>query len=360
MVSKAVKLFGTEQANPPLRTLRAGALSVQFDNGAVRYVRIGGVEVIRAISFLVRDENWGTFTPQVSGLVIEEDAPGFTVRFTATCADAARTLVYDAEITGRDDGSLSFVAIAEPVTDVLTNRTGFIVLHPVEGVAGHAVKVLHVDGNEEVSIFPDAIDPRCPFTDIRALSHEFAPGAWVTCTMEGDAFEMEDQRNWSDASYKTYVRPLRRPWPYTLNKGEPMRQSVTLAVSGKIPSSPALGGKQTIAVQLGESSGTMPQIGLGVPAQEAGPSLEQGVLVKRLSPRFLVCQVDLRDGRGLDALEKYRALSELTGAPVTLEIITQGSLDPKGELATVARAAREAGLVPHAVEVSAAPRTSPW
>ena len=77
---------------------------------------------------------------------------------------------------------------------MLTNRTGFIVLHPLEGVAGSPVKVLHVDGREEASRFPAVIDPMCPFQDIRALSHEVTPGTWVTCTMEGDTFEMEDQR----------------------------------------------------------------------------------------------------------------------------------------------------------------------
>ncbi len=30
---------------------------------------------------------------------------------------------------------------------------------------------------------------------------------------------MEDHRNWSDASFKTYVRPLALPWPYTLQRG---------------------------------------------------------------------------------------------------------------------------------------------
>ena len=56
--------------------------------------------------------------------------------------------------------------------------------------------------------------------DIRALTHEPLPGVRVACRMEGDAFEMEDQRNWLDASYKTYVRPLALPWPYTIGKGE--------------------------------------------------------------------------------------------------------------------------------------------
>ena len=38
--------------------------------------------------------------------------------------------------------------------------------------------------------------------------------------MEGNKFEMEDHRNWMDASYKTYVCSLLDPWPYTLKKGE--------------------------------------------------------------------------------------------------------------------------------------------
>ena len=50
--------------------------------------------------------------------------------------------------------------------------------------------------------------------------------------MEGDTFEMEDQRNWTDASYKTYVRPLALPWPYLIAKGETIDQKVTLTVSG--------------------------------------------------------------------------------------------------------------------------------
>mgnify|MGYP006195238293 CR=1 FL=1 len=46
-------------------------------------------------------------------------------------------------------------------------------------------------------------------------------------TANGDVFEMEDQRNWTDASYKTYVRPLALPWPYTLEAGTELEQAVT-------------------------------------------------------------------------------------------------------------------------------------
>ena len=56
--------------------------------------------------------------------------------------------------------------------------------------------------------FPDLIEPWQPFKDMRAITHTALAGVSAECRMEGDTFEMEDQRNWSDASYKTYVRPL--------------------------------------------------------------------------------------------------------------------------------------------------------
>ncbi|MGI6851385.1 hypothetical protein [Mesorhizobium sp. 1B3] len=351
MVSRAIALFGTDQDTPSMRTLRAGPLSVEFDNGALRYIRLDGTEVLRAIAFLVRDENWGTFSPEIENLEIEEGADGFAVTYRATCSDAERTLSYDATITGAVDGSLSFEAVAEPQTDVLTNRTGFIVLHPVEGVAGRPVKILHVDGREETAIFPELIDPRCPFKDIRSLSHEIAPGVWATCRMEGDAFEMEDQRNWSDASYKTYVRPLTKPWPYVLCKGEKIAQSVSLTVSGILPVTSGGAADRPVSLTLGAEAGRFPAIGLGVPAEEASFALEKGDLLKRLEVASLICEIDLRKGHGRAQMEHYRALADLTGAEITLEIVTKGTLDPLGELVPVARAAQEARLRPQTITV---------
>jgi hypothetical protein len=47
---------------------------------------------------------------------------------------------------------------------------------------------------------------------------------------EGDVFEMEDQRNWTDASFKTYSTPLRLPLPVVVERGTRIDQSVTLRV----------------------------------------------------------------------------------------------------------------------------------
>ena len=224
--SRAVMLFGTEEPVTPPRLLRAGPLTCELEAGNLRYIRVAGKEALRALSFIVRDKDWGTYNPKIGNLEVRQDAESFEVSYEARCKDDVQELTYRARITGASDGSLAFEALGTAVTDFLTNRTGFVILHPIEGVAGEPVEVLHVDGASEHATFPALIDPVCPFQDVRALTHEVLQGVKVTCTMEGDAFEMEDHRNWNDASYKTYVRPLAKPWPYMIKAGETTEQSV--------------------------------------------------------------------------------------------------------------------------------------
>src|SRR6185312_16904798 len=92
-----------------------------------------------------------------------------------------------------------------------------------------------VDGKWRKDKFPALINPVQPFLNVRAMRHEVSSGVSATVRMEGDAFETEDHRNWTDASFKTYVRPLVLPWPYTLKAGEPIKQSVIVKLIGKPP-----------------------------------------------------------------------------------------------------------------------------
>src|SRR5215211_3399588 len=234
--SLAVQLYGTEEPVEPPRLLRAGALTAELEAGNLRYIRYRGHELLRAVSFIVRDRNWGTYNPRISNLSAEETDAGFRVTYDAVTADEHQEFRYSAEISGTSDGRLTFRAQGRAATDFETNRTGFVVLHP-ESTAGRPARIEHVDGRVVEGRFPELIDPVQPMMDLRALTHEAAPGLEVTCRMEGDTFEMEDQRNWTDASYKTYVRPLALPWPYALAAAARLEQSVSLAIEGKRPAS---------------------------------------------------------------------------------------------------------------------------
>jgi len=60
--SRAIALFGTDEPVTPPRVLRAGMLSAELEAGNLRYIRWNGEEVLRAISFIVRDPDWGTLS----------------------------------------------------------------------------------------------------------------------------------------------------------------------------------------------------------------------------------------------------------------------------------------------------------
>src|ERR1700674_30769 len=103
--SRAIALCGTEQPDVPGRALTAGPLSVEFDNGQLRYLKVNGVEVLRAIGFLIRDKDWGTVTPAISNLMIGQHADGFSISFHAEIRIENQQLSYDAKIEGTKDGT---------------------------------------------------------------------------------------------------------------------------------------------------------------------------------------------------------------------------------------------------------------
>jgi hypothetical protein len=356
-VPRGVILCGTESMEAANRLLRAGSLTVELEAGALRYVRFDEIEVIRGISFLIRDEDWGTFAPAISDLKIEEADGEFSVTYWGVCADSQRRLTYEAQINGNADGTLEFRVVAKAETDVLTNRAGFVVLHPIAGVAGRPVRVRHADNEDSIERFPELISPGQPIFDIRTLVHEAAPGMWVTCRMEGDAYEMEDQRNWSDASFKTYIRPLSRPRPYVLEKGSRHPQSIHLSIAGRNRGHVDREASRShpISVAIGaEASVRLPVLGIGMPEVEIPHALAAVDQLRALGPRILSCQIDLRKGVDADTLSAYRRLAEVNRSASFLEIVIRGDRDPREELSALAAAVGHAGLVPEAVIVSPA------
>ncbi len=69
-----------------------------------------------------------------------------------------------------------------------------------------------------LSRFPEEISPHQPFRDIRAMHWKITDSMEAHLYFEGDVFETEDQRNWTDASYKTYSTPLDQPYPAKVSK----------------------------------------------------------------------------------------------------------------------------------------------
>jgi len=322
--SRAIALYGTEEDVPAPRILRAGKLSAELEAGNLRYIRWDGEEVLRAVSFIVRDRDWGTYAPEISNLTVEESAETFKVSLNAVARGEGESFAYDAQIEGRSDGTLIFHGRGTTQTGFETNRTGFVILHPIDGVAGAPVTIKHTDGRVVEDHFPSIIDPIQPMMDLRALSHHTPGGLAVKVLMEGDTYEMEDQRNWTDASYKTYVRPLARPWPYQIAAGEVVDQTITVSVSGQ-------GRKQAepgpVHLTPGEAAGAVPPIGIGLRPENTATAAGATDALKALGAHYMVLHHDTRAGHDHASLKAMVDVAHAIGAEPWLEAVIENTSD---------------------------------
>ncbi|AFL50890.1 hypothetical protein USDA257_c23100 [Sinorhizobium fredii USDA 257] len=210
--------------------------------------------------------------------------------------------------------------------------------------AGQSQSSMETDRSSD-RFFPDLIEPWQPFKDIAAITHEIMPGVEAECRMAGDVFEMEDQRNWTDGSYKTYVRPLALPWPYVLKAGDTVHQAIRLSIRQIGAATPKV--EQTpsrIEVSLRRDQGTLSAIGIGLRPDEVSDELLDAGLIRELGAGHLICHFDPDAGHGAAALRHFRQMADASGAAVTLECFVPCRRPVDEELSDIARMVRASGL----------------
>ena len=358
---RALALFGTTQPVPPARRLVAGALSCELCEGQLRDLRWGDLEILRGVSYLLRDGDWGTVPATVGDLQVQQSAQAFDVRFELRMATAAGSLVGTASIHGQGDGRLSFEVRATPDAPLATNRCGFVLLHPASA-AGLALQVEHTDGRTSATRFPRAISPSQPVLDIRALTYAPAEGVALQVRCEAELphdragkFEMEDQRNWSDASFKTYVASLLDPWPYELPRGRELVQRIGVTVRGAPPSAPGPAIAERGVTFGAPGDARAPAIGVGVPPGLARAQPAEIAALRELGAGWWIAEADLRD-TGLPA-DLARLADCRAGLParVQLDVIAPEQATPEEAAVRAADLCRRAGLTVDAVRLLPAP-----
>ena len=354
--SDTFRLYGTHTLEQPPIRLTAGRLTADLSDGNLRTIAYDGVEVLRAVSYLVRDRDWGTYAPEIKNLKIDQQDDAFSVDYTALCKgpDATR-LAINVRISAQDGAPLLFEADAISDTGFETNRCGFCILHPIVGVAGAAVTVDHADGNRVETRFPDMIEPWQPFMNMGAITHTVMTDVTARCGMEGDVFEMEDQRNWSDASYKTYVRPLALPWPYQIPAGETVTQRIVLDITdkrAKLPTAMSTGHLPPVTLTPGQRSGRMPAIGMIVTPDEAEAVLSARDALAEISPQELLFHFDPAAGHGAEAFRRFADVAGLHSGTVTLEVALPCKQPLDTETRLIAAQMRDAGFTPAAIMIS--------
>ncbi len=212
--------------------LKTTKYTLHYENGSIRRIKSGSTEIVRRIYSAVRDHNWGTIEPEILSENIEENKWGFQVKVRIKYQ--RHDINFEAGYTIRgEENRLVFEMKGKAKSTFKTNRIGFCVLHPINECAGKECAVIHPDGTTEKAIFPEMISAHQPIMNISGMMWEPAKGISAKLSFEGDIFEMEDQRNWTDASYKTYSRPLGLPFPFEIKNHNIIVQKVVLEIQGE-------------------------------------------------------------------------------------------------------------------------------
>ncbi len=258
--------------NPPVETreLRAGPVTTLLDGIDLRYIRRGPLEVVRRVYVAVRDQNWNTILGQHRITRIDQGQEGFEVEFDVEHRAPGLDFAWHGRITGMPDGQIRYVMDGAAHSEFRYNRIGFCILHPYRECAGKPYRARTQDG-EVSGTLPDQIGPQrfehgvyVPlFPSFSNLIIDIDGGVQLRLDFEGDLFEMEDQRNWTDASFKTYCTPLSRGFPHTARPGSRIRQSFTVNIVGEA-------GERE---QAPETETASPRLSLGKPVARPLPSL---------------------------------------------------------------------------------------
>ncbi len=244
-----------------LRMLKAGVFSVGYKNGFIRHINYGDLEIVRSIYMALRDQNWFTYEHTIENEVIDEHEDHFEIQYHCYYeVNEVKIFKWHVHIRGTADGVITFEIDGEAMTDVLKNRAGICVLHPIKYTAGYPCELIHPDGTQIKKVFPLMISADNPFKNLTAFRWR-CHLTWYVLHYEGDIFETEDQRNWSDASYKTFCTPLEKPFPVQLRSGDKVHQKIIFKAESDLSSIPFQGDRPIEIVAL-EKKSQLPQIGL--------------------------------------------------------------------------------------------------
>jgi hypothetical protein len=330
--------YGRDEPPVETRLLRAGPVTALLEGQDLRFVRAGGVEIVRRLYVAVRDHNWNTLAGEASEMTVEAGADRFVVRFAVRHRRGDVDFAWRGEFVGAADGTITCTMDGRAESAFRYNRIGFCVLHPMEhagrpyrgqtpdgpidGELPSLIGVQRIEGGQIFALFPA----------VERLTIDLEGGLSAGFAFEGDLFEMEDQRNWTDGSFKTYSTPLALPWPKDATPGQAIRQRVTISVQGATPKSADDGAPR---LTLGEPLGRrLPPLGLGAAGHGRSLTPREVERLRAVRPSHL--RLDLRPGDpdAAEALARARQDCDALGCPLALAVLL--SDDAEAELARLA------------------------
>ena len=315
--------------------------TVDLARAAIRNVTYQGAQMIDLLYTAIRPSDWSTLDSDEHNEVIELSGENCIVTITDLYAHSAQGKTV---LTLQPNGKFTIDYQLTGLGKFEINRWGLcFCLHTGDWVGS---KVL-ADGNnyalsKEISpqrvingvtqgLFPASNDMHFIAADKRALKVVSA----------GKVLEAEDQRNWTDNTYKIYSGSLAEPRPFVIEKGFKWEQRVEFEVTA--PTGAIADGSKIIAKEIA----SLPRIGLQFNTDSLLPNddLEKALYILdidhiRVNEESLTSQKIATVSKSGLALEAA-LLSSNTGAELAREVDHLSARVPAGSRLLIHREARQ-------------------
>lgn len=184
MSSVPLCYYGSSYPLPVRRPLRAGPLTLEYEDGDLRYIRLGDREVVRRWYVAVRDRDWGTVPGHLSGENIEIESDHFRIEYCVEHRQGDIDLAWTGSISGTAEGTIRFRMEGIARSTFLRNRIGFCVLHPIRectarlrrarSLGSSAPRIRFANSARSATRSYPASGPSC---DLRAISSRWRTSA---------------------------------------------------------------------------------------------------------------------------------------------------------------------------------------
>jgi len=268
-----------------------------LQDGAIRYVKFGEFEIVRRIYMALRDQNWNTVPTVFSDWKYDVKVDSFDISFVAENRQGAINYKWHGSIVGDSHGKITYSMSGSAQSDFKKRIIGLCVLFPIRECAGQRATVLRQNGEKLQTSFPYNISSQQPlpgFDDVDEVNY-LADGIPVSVKFDGDQFEMEDQRSFTDASFKVYSTWNRAAVEGdSVDVGEKFSQMISVSIGSTEISQARITSHDPITIEPQTSeSYLLPKIGLGASSVDKSLTENEAILLRNLRMTHLRCDLDL-------------------------------------------------------------------
>jgi D-apionolactonase len=305
-----------------------------LQDGVIRYVRIGDVEIVRRLYMALRDQNWNTIPTAFSDWKYEIGEDSFEITFTAENKQGEIDYKWKGSILGDRSGKITYSMSGLTLSSFKKRIIGLCALFPIKECAGSYAKVIRSDGESVSTSFPLFISPETPlpgFDDISDINYEAAYTP-VTVKFEGDRFEMEDQRSFTDASFKVYSNWVRANDAEVVKAGDKVFQSISVSIdktNGRHFEVQNAQNKPTIIELDPNREFQIPKLGLGASSVVTSLNQREIDLLKNIGFSHLRADVHLDSGDWRDQLRQLSTQIRQLGVSLELAVFVRTERDEK-------------------------------